>query len=73
MRILTGIILTFLLSGNLFSQDKVEWRGPNRTGIYPDINLLKSWPENGPQLLLELKDIGSGYSSAIVYKNIIYV
>lgn len=73
MRILTGIILTFLLSGNLFSQDKVEWRGPNRTGIYPDINLLKSWPEIGPQLLLELKDIGSGYSSAIVYKNIIYV
>ncbi|HAH24202.1 MAG TPA: alcohol dehydrogenase [Prolixibacteraceae bacterium] len=73
MRILTVLLLVFLISGNLFSQDLVEWRGPNRTGNYPDQNLLKSWPEKGPQLLLELKDIGNGYSSPIVYKNTIYV
>lgn len=73
MRILICFFLTFIISGNLFSQDLVEWRGPNRTGIYPDQNLLKSWPENGPQLLLELKDIGNGYSSPVVYKNNIYV
>jgi outer membrane protein assembly factor BamB len=73
MRILTFILLVFLISGNLFSQDLVEWRGPNRTGNYPDQHLLKSWPEKGPQLLLELAAIGNGYSSPIVYKNIIYV
>ncbi len=73
MRILTILLLTFIFSGKLFSQDLVEWRGPNRTGIYPDLNLLKTWPEKGPQLLLELNNIGNGYSSPIVYKNIIYV
>ena len=73
MRILTFLLLTFLISGNLFSQDLVEWRGPKRTGNYPDLNLLKSWPEKGPQLLLELTAIGNGYSSAIDYKNILYV
>jgi outer membrane protein assembly factor BamB len=66
-------LLVFFLSGNLFSQDVVEWRGANRTGIYPDKNLLKSWPENGPQLLVELKDIGRGYSSPVIYKNTIFV
>ena len=66
-------LLIFIFSGNLFSQDLVEWRGPNRSGIYPDQNLLKSWPENGPTLLLELSDIGNGYSSPVVYKNTIYV
>jgi len=66
-------LLIYFLTGNLFAQDMVEWRGPNRSGIYPDKNLLKSWPENGPQLLLEMKDIGNGYSSSVVYKNIIFV
>ncbi len=68
------MFLSFLfLSGNLFSQDIVEWRGFNRSGIYPDQNLLKSWPENGPKLLLELDKIGNGYSSPVVYKNTIFV
>lgn len=66
-------LLIFFLSGSLFSQDIVEWRGPGRQGIYPDKDLLKVWPENGPQLLLELNNIGNGYSSPVVYKNTIFV
>ena len=73
MKRIFSILLMILVSGNLFSQDAVEWRGPNRSGIYPDLNLLKSWPEAGPQLMLEINDIGNGYSSPLVYKNVIYV
>jgi len=73
MRILIFLMLTFLLSGTLASQEIVEWRGPNRTGIYPDKALLKVWPKDGPQLLLELKNIGNGYSSAVIAKNTINV
>jgi outer membrane protein assembly factor BamB len=63
----------FFLSCSLFSQEIVEWRGPNRAGIYPDQNLLKSWPENGPRLLLEMGGIGNGYSSPVVYQETILV
>lgn len=73
MSLFVTLLLTVLLAVNLFSQDIKEWRGPNRSGIYPDQNLLESWPENGPTLLLELSDIGNGYSSPVVYKNTIYV
>ena len=73
MKILISILLTFIFFGTLFSQDLVEWRGLNRTGHYPDQNLLKSWPEKGPQTLLELKDVGNGYSTPVVYENIIYI
>ena len=73
MRGLIILSLIFIFSGSLFSQDLVEWRGPHRSGIYPDQNLLKRWSGNGPQLLLELKDIGNGYSSPVVYKNTIFV
>jgi outer membrane protein assembly factor BamB len=34
--------------------------------------LLKTWPEQGPQVLLEIEGIGKGYSSAIIENDIIY-
>jgi len=34
-----------------------QFRGPNRDGKFPESNLLKAWPEGGPQLLLEFEGI----------------
>jgi len=73
VRHFTALLLILLFPGDLFSQEVVEWRGTNRSGIYPDQNLLKNWPVNGPQLILELSKIGNGYSSAVLYKNNIVV
>lgn len=73
MRLLFVLLLIIVSVGSGFSQDIAEWRGPNRSGVYPDQNLLKSWPEKGPKLLLELNNIGDGYSSPVVYKNTIFV
>lgn len=56
----------------LFSQ-AAQWRGPQRNGIYPDTTLLKSWPAGGPELAFSLTGIGSGYSSAVESKGIIYI
>lgn len=73
MRIFIFLLLISCFPVSLWSQGIVGWRGPDRSGIYPDKNLLKSWPENGPTLLLELSDIGNGYSSPVVYENSIFV
>ncbi len=50
-----------------------QWRGPGRDGIFPDTGLLKSWPEEGPELLLSLEGIGRGYSSAVATVDAMYV
>lgn len=50
-----------------------QWRGPNRDGIYLETNLLKSWPEQGPDLMLSVEGIGDGYSSAVEFENTIYI
>jgi len=42
-----------------------QFRGPDRDGKFPESNLLKEWPESGPELLLEFEGIGEGYSSVI--------
>ncbi len=72
MRI-TLLIIFFGLVQFGFTQDIVQWRGPDRLGIYPDTDLLKQWPANGPELLLEVDNLGDGYSSPVVYNNLIYV
>ncbi len=53
--------------------DISQWRGPDRSGIYPETNLLKQWPDNGPEFIVKIENIGKGLSQPIVYKNIIYV
>ncbi len=63
--------IAFVLAIIIFTQctKKVEisqWRGENRNGIYQEENLLEKWPEDGPELIWENKDLGCGYSSAAV-------
>jgi outer membrane protein assembly factor BamB len=42
-------LLLALLSQPGFSQD-TQWRGPDRSGIFPETGLLREWPENGPEM-----------------------
>lgn len=60
--------LIFLVFFNVQCQNSSnfsQWKGPDRNGIYPEKNLLKEWPEGGPQLLWEFDELGLGHSSPI--------
>jgi len=46
--------------------DWEQWRGPGRTGISPDVGLLKDWTARQPKLLWTASGLGSGYSSVAV-------
>lgn len=63
------IIATLLIS----TGQEIGWRGPGRTGIYNETNLLKSWPAEGPALLWEASGIGMGYGSVTVTDDAVYV
>lgn len=49
------------------------WRGPERSGVYPEKGLLKEWPAEGPQKLWEATDAGKGNSSPTVTDKYIFV
>lgn len=69
-----SIILTVLslLTVSIHAQ-QVTFRGVNHCGIYPnEKNLLKEWPEGGPEKLWVVNDAGKGNSSAIVSDGFIY-
>jgi outer membrane protein assembly factor BamB len=53
--------------------DWPQWRGPDRDGISKETGLLKTWPEGGPKLVWQSKEVGGGYSTPSVVGDRIYL
>jgi outer membrane protein assembly factor BamB len=49
----------------------IEWRN-DRTGIYNETGLLKSWPEKGPELLWHFDGLGDGWTAVTISNGKIY-
>jgi outer membrane protein assembly factor BamB len=50
-----------------------EWRGSDRMGVYPDENLLKEWPEEGPREVWTIDSLGRGYGSPTFAEDRCYI
>jgi len=67
------LALIVLIPGILApAADSPQFRGPERTGVFPETGLLKSWPEAGPPVAWIAKGLGRGYSSVSVVDGTIY-
>lgn len=73
MKKLSTLILSTFIIIQLSAQVSTQWRGENRDGIFHESNLLKVWPEEGPALLWVHDSLPSGYSSATIGEEHIYV
>ncbi len=72
-----GIVLLAVMLAALFpcmagAGDSPQFRGPNRTGVFEEKGLLKSWPEGGPAVAWTAKGLGRGYSSVSVVGGKVY-
>lgn len=63
-----GIILPFFISAQT-----LQWRGDNRDGFFNETGLMNQWPEDGPELILTIDDIGRGWSSPVIYNEKLYI
>jgi outer membrane protein assembly factor BamB len=66
-----AVISTLLTS--TYSNDFSQWRGPERDGKYPETNLMKKWPSEGPDLIWRVSDLGEGHSSPAVTSGGVYL
>jgi outer membrane protein assembly factor BamB len=55
------------------AEDWPQWRGPQRDGISKETGLLKQWPQGGPKLVWQIKDVGSGYSTPSIVGDQLFV
>jgi outer membrane protein assembly factor BamB len=69
------ILLSLLFSLFLKTEAQVHdgWLGPERTGHYPEIGLMKKWPDGGPELLWATTEIGPGFSSITASDDAVYI
>lgn len=72
MKKISILLISLLISAQIFSQDFAQWRGLNRDGKYIESGLLKSWPVDGPELLWHFDDLGEGHASAAIANDKIY-
>lgn len=66
-------ILLLLLVPFIAESQIAQFGGPSRNGSYPDKTLLDKWPDGGPELLLTVEGIGTGWSSAVTNDKAIYI
>jgi outer membrane protein assembly factor BamB len=69
--ILSSLIL--LLTSSSVTTKIYEWRGPERSGIFPETGLLKSWPEEGPKELWSIDNIGNGFVTPVFTDDNFYI
>lgn len=55
------------------AEDWAQWRGPNRDGICKEQGLLQEWPKDGPRLIWEQHDLGTGYSTPAIANGRIFL
>ncbi len=66
------LLLAIIFSTQIFAQEVAQWRGDTRDGIYNETGLLKSWPDDGPELLWHFDGLGNGHASAAVTSDVVY-
>ena len=72
MKRIAFIINILIFNSLTYAQEIAQWRGENRDGKYNETELLKQWPESGPELLWHFDELGEGHSSAAVTTNMVY-
>ena len=67
------ILFSLLFIAFILEAQNIQWRGTDRTGIYNEPGLLKSWPENGPEMLWHFDGLGEGHSSVTIDSDKLYL
>ena len=54
-------------------EERAQWRGANRDGIFHETELLSQWPDEGPELLWVYKGLGRGFAAPAVSSEGIFI
>lgn len=66
-------VTVFLLCiANVYAQDWPQYLGPNRNSTSSETGILRSWPENGPEVLWSV-DVGIGYGGPVIKDDKLYL
>ena len=71
-KILIPVIVVLVCIANIYAQDWPQYLGPKRNSISDQKGILRSWPENGPEVLWTV-DVGIGFGGPVVKDGKVYL
>ena len=66
------LVVLLICATNAYTQDWPQFLGPDRNSTSPQKNILRSWPENGPEVLWAV-NVGIGYGGSVVKDGKVYL
>lgn len=66
------LVVILACIANVYAQDWPQYLGPNRNSVSDQKGVLRSWPENGPEVLWTV-EIGIGYGGPVVKDGKLYL
>jgi len=65
-------VILLVCMTSVFAEDWPQYLGPNRDGISAEKGILRSWPENGPEVLWTVA-VGIGFGGPVVKDGKVYL
>jgi len=69
---LIPLLVVLVCIANIYAQDWPQYLGPNRNSVSDQKGILRSWPENGPEVLWTV-DVGRGNGGPVVKDGKVYL
>lgn len=66
------LVVILACIANVYAQDWPQYLGPNRNSVSDQKGVLRSWPENGPEVLWTV-EVGIGYGGPVVKDGKLYL
>jgi outer membrane protein assembly factor BamB len=70
--IISSAFLLIFFTTSIYAQDWPQFLGPERNSTSPQKNLLRSWPESGPEVLWTV-DLGKGFGGPVIKDSKVYL
>lgn len=71
-RILIAAVSLFILGANVMAQDWPQYLGPERNSTSSQKNILRTWPQTGPEVLWTAS-VGIGYGGPVIKDGNVYL
>jgi len=72
LRIILSAYLTLFIFLNSNAQDWPQFLGPERNSISPQKGILRSWPQDGPEVLWT-RNVGKGFGGPVIKDGKVYL
>lgn len=72
IKMLILVIVLLVCIPDIYAQDWPQYFGPDRNGVSAQKNILRSWPQKGPEVLW-IANVGIGFGGPVVRNGKIYL